>query len=238
MSTYTDRIALLRKAAYEHGTLASTNSPLFIKAATWNPGKVAIVKAKDQTGPLEVTCYANTAAVDLEREVVVPTGLDVRTYFNANRNLFVDHRYDVLSAVAHCRSMTLDPTGWMCHGKFSEDMTNPYVRACVVLAKAGTLAMSVGFEALDWGAPTIEEAKVYPGVESVVRKARVLEVSYTAMPMNVTCRQVATNMDTAYANAEKCRKSLIDAKIPDRVVEDFGVKPRRVIVVRDSIVVR
>jgi hypothetical protein len=232
MSNYTDRISMIRQRAFDRKMLVSTDNPIGIKAGLWPVGRKAEVKPKDSTRPLEVTCYANTAAVDLEREVVVPSGLDVRSYLGNNKNLFVDHRYDVLSAVAVCRSMTLDPSGWLCRGVFHEDMSNPYVKACVVLARAGTLAMSVGFEALDWGAPTVEEAKAYPGVESVVRKARVLEVSYTAMPMNVTCRQVATNIDTANETAEKCRKAMIDAKIPDRVVQDFGIKPRRTIVVR------
>ena len=223
---------MIRRRAFERGMLAGTNNPICIKAGVWPVGKRAEVKAKDQARPLEVTCYANTAAVDLEREVVMPTGLDVRTYLMMNRNLFVDHRYDVLSAVAVCRAMTLAPDGWVCRGAFHDDMSNPYVKACVVLAMAGTLAMSVGFEALEWGPPTESEAKAYPGVEGVVRKARVLEVSYTAMPMNVTCRQIATALPDAGENAEKCRKALIDAKIPDRVVSDFGVKPRRVLVVR------
>ena len=223
---------MIRRRAFERGMLAGTNNPICIKAGTWPVGKQAKVKAKDDTGPLEVVCYANTAAVDLEREVVVPMGLDVRTYLMQNKNLFVDHRYDVLSAVAVCRSMTMTPDGWVCRGRFHDDAENPYVKACLVLAAAGTLAMSVGFEALEWGPPTESEAKAYPGVEGVVRKARVLEVSYTAMPMNVTCRQIATALPSAAETAEKCRKALIDAKIPDRVVQDFGVKPRRVLVVR------
>lgn len=222
----------IRRRALDRGVLVGAANPIFVKSGIWPTGKRAVVKAKDQAGPLEVVCYANTAAVDLEREVVMPTGLDVRTYLMQNKNLFVDHRYDVLSAVAVCRSMSLAPDGWVCRGAFHEDMSNPYVKACVVLAMAGTLAMSVGFEALEWGPPNESEMKAYPGVESVVRKARVLEVSYTAMPMNVTCRQVSVALPASAETAEKCRKALIDAQIPARVVEDFGVKPRRVLVVR------
>ena len=231
MNNYTDRIGLIRQRARARGMLAGADNPIGIKAGLWPVGKKAEIKPKD-TRPLEVTCYANTSAVDLEREVVVPFGLDVRSYLTINKNLFVDHRYDVLSAVAVCRSMTLDPGGWVCRGAFHDDIDNPYVKACVALAKAGTLAMSVGFEALDWGPPTDAEAKAYPGVEGVVRKARVLEVSYTAMPMNVTCRQVASNIPAADETAEKSRKALIDAHISGRVIEDFGIRPKRIIVVR------
>ena len=152
------------------------------------------------------------------------------SYLKMNGNLFVDHQYDILSAVAACRNMTLDPFGWLCTGAFYETMDTAYARACVALAKAGRLAMSVGFEALDWGAPTKQEEAAYPGVQSIVRKWKCLEVSYTAMPMNVTCRMVATNLDAAAENAEKCRKTLIDANIPDQVIKNFGIKPRRFLV--------
>jgi phage head maturation protease len=231
MNPLENRINLIRQRAYARGVLTDPRNPICIKGGVWTQGKRAGVK--QATGqPLEIMAIANTSAVDLVQEVVVPSGLDVASYLMANRNLFVDHQYDILSAVATCRSMTLDPAGWMCHGVFNLGMESPYVKACVALARAGTLAMSIGFEALDWGNPTDAEKAIYPGCEGIVRKARILEVSYTAMPMNVTCRQVATNLDAAAETAEKARKALIDAKIPQRVVEDFGVRPKRVIVVR------
>jgi len=224
-------IQTIRRSALGRKMLTKPDAPIGVIAGHWTPLKKAGVKALEGK-PLEVVCYANTAAVDLEREVVLPSGLNVTDYLMANRNLFVDHNYDVCSSVAVCRDMAMDSRGWRCRGAFHDDTTNPYVRACLALAKAGTLAMSIGFEALDWGAPTPEERVAYPGAESIVRKARVLEVSYTAMPMNVTCRQLATNIDAAAANAEKSRKALVDARISDRVMGDLGVKPRRIIIMR------
>jgi len=231
MNPLENRINMIRQRAYARGVLTDPRNPICIKGGVWTHGKMAGVK-QEPNKPLEIMAIANTSAVDLEREVVVPNGLDVASYLMANKNLFVDHQYDILSAVATCRSMTLNPNGWMCQGVFNLGMESQYVKACIALARAGTLAMSIGFEALDWGNPTDAEKAIYPGCEGIVRKARVLEVSYTAMPMNVTCRQVATNLDTAAAAAEKARKSLIEAKIPARVVEDFGVRPKRVMVVR------
>jgi hypothetical protein len=127
--------------------------------------------------------------------------------------------------------MSLTPSGWLCHGVFHDDMTNPYVRACVALAKAGTLAMSIGFEALEWGAPTAAEMVAYPGIESIVRRCKVLEVSYTALPMNVTCRMVSGG-GRDMAASDKSRKALLEAKVPDRVMADFGVRAVRTIVLR------
>lgn len=227
-----EMVQAIRRRAIATGTMTKADNPIGVMAGrqTWH----AKAKVKQAAGqPLEVICYASTAAVDLEREVVLPSGCDMQSYLSVNRNLFVDHNYDVCSAVATVRSMSLTPSGWLCHGVFHDDMQNPYVRACIALAKAGTLAMSIGFEALEWGPPTAEEKTAYPGIESIVRRCKVLEVSYTAMPMNVTCRMVsAAGLDAATDNADKSRKALLEAKVPDRVIADFGVRAKRTIVLR------
>jgi hypothetical protein len=230
MKTPQTIIETIKRSAIARG-MTKANATIGVTSGYWTTGPKTGVK-QAAAKPLEVWCLANTSAVDLEREVVLPTGLDVASYLMKNRNLFVDHNYDVMSAVAVCRDMSLTPQGWLCKGAFHDDMANQYVRACIALARAGTLAMSVGFEAMEWGPPTPEEREAYPGVESVVRKAKVLEVSYTALPMNVTCRMVGSNIEAAAENAEKARKALLDARISDRVVGDFGIQPRRVIVVR------
>jgi len=230
-------IAAVRRAAIQRKTLSKHDAPIGIIAGRWAYDRKCGVKQAG-AGPIEVVAFANTAAVDLESEVVVPTGLDVASYLTKNRNLFADHNYDVCSAVAVMRSMTLVPAGWLCRGVFHDDMANPYVRACVALAKSGTLGMSIGFEALDWGAPTADERAAYPGAESIVRKARVLEVSYTAFPMNVTCRMVGSNLEAAAENAEKARKSLTEARVPPEVMGHFGIRRRTLVVRASPIVVR
>jgi hypothetical protein len=225
-------IAAVRRSAIQRKTITRPDAPIGIVAGAWSYDRKAGVK-QAATGPIEVVAFANTAAVDLESEVVVPTGLDVASYLTKNRNLFADHNYDVCSAVAVMRSMSLVPAGWICRGVFHDDMANPYVRACVALARSGTLGMSIGFEALDWGAPTADERAAYPGAESIVRKARVLEVSYTAFPMNVTCRQIGTGIVAAEQNAEKARKSLMEANVPTDIMGRLGVR-RRALIVRAS----
>jgi hypothetical protein len=222
-------VSAIRRNAWKTGTLSRPDATIGIVAGRWVHGTKAGVK-QAAGSPMEVVCYANTAAVDLEAEVVVPSGLDVTSYLDKNRNLFVDHQYDVCSAVATLRLMTLTPQGWIARGVFHDDMANPYVRACVALAKAGTLAMSIGFEALEWGPPSQAEKVAYPGAESIVRKARILEISYTAFPMNVTCRQMGTAVEAAGANAEKARKSLVEARVPAEIMSHFGVQRRALIV--------
>ena len=77
----------------------------------------------------------------------------------------------------------------------------------------------------------VDEQVAYPGIESIVRRCKVLEVSYTALPMNVTCRMVSGG-GLDMADADKSRKALLEAKVPDRVMADFGVRAKRTIVLR------
>ena len=56
-------------------------------------------------------------------------------------------------------------------------------------------------------------------------------MSYTALPMNVTCRMVSGG-GLDMAAADKSRKALLEAKVPDRVMADFGVRAKRTIVLR------
>ena len=213
-------------------SMVDPTHPIGVVAAPWGAHRKSIIRKADPANgrPLEIVSYANTAAVDLEREVVVPEGGDVISYLTKNANLFVDHQYDALHVVAVCSRMALDPKGWLCTGQFFKGYETEYTRACVALAMAGTLAMSIGFEALDWGDPSKDEQRLYPGVESIVRRWKALEVSYTAMPMNVTCRQVTTNLAASGEVAEKSRKALIDAHVSSDVVKTFGIKPRRILI--------
>jgi hypothetical protein len=222
----------IRRRAADFRSMANPANPIGLLSAPWGAHRKSVIHKADPSNgkALEIVCYANTSAVDLEREVVVPSGGDVRSYLTVNRNLFVDHCYDMEHVVATCTRMALDPGGWLCTGQFFRGFETEYTKACVALAMAGTLAMSIGFEALDWGDPSPEELRLYPGVESIVRRWKALEVSYTAMPMNVTCRQVTTNLAAAEVAAEKSRKALIDARVSPEVVKRFGIKPRRILI--------
>jgi len=213
-------------------SMSDPSHPIGVVAAPWGAHQRNRIKQADPANgrPLEIVSYANTAAVDLEDEVVLPEGGDVASYLKKNQNLFADHCYGMIYVVAKCFNMTLDQRGWLCTGQFFKNYDTEYTRACIAMAMAGTLAMSIGFEALDYGDPTPAEERMYPGVKSIVRRWKALEVSYTAMPMNVTCRQVATNIAAAEAYAEKARKSLIDAHVSLDVIKRFGIKSRRTLI--------
>jgi hypothetical protein len=51
--------------------------------------------------------------------------------------------------------------------------------------------------------------------------------------MNVTCRQIGTGIVAAEQNAEKARKSLMEANVPTDIMGRLGVR-RRALIVRAS----
>jgi len=166
-----------------------------------------------------IQIYATTEDVDMEDDVIIASGGDVHTYMTLNRNLFVDHDYGVSAAVAFAHTLTLDHRGWRVTAQLNSN-DNEYQRAVVALAKAGTLAMSVGADFRVYGPPTAEEKSKWPGAKRVIREWTMLEGSFTAMPMNPHARQIGEWR-------EKSINAIKSAGVPDRVLDVFRL-PRRV----------
>lgn len=140
-----------------------------------------------KAGPFEILSWATRNTVDMEGEVVMPDGADT-SYFSKNRTLFVDHEYDIMKAVGKMRNMKMTPQGWLLRGALVNNPENVYRNQVQALAEAGNIGMSIGFEVLDASAPTAEERKAYPNARGIIRAWKLLEVSYTAMPMNQDCQ--------------------------------------------------
>lgn len=189
-----------------------------------------------ENGPTSVliTNWATTDWLDCDKEVLLPDGGDWNSYFMANGGqLFVDHCYGVSYRVGKARtmpSMRRTPTGgmgWLLTGVIRTDTENPNAKAVLEGARDGTIGMSIGFEALEYGAPTAEEMRRYPGCESIVRKYRVLEASYTYMPCNVQCQTMAVSMDEA--KAAKVRDLWVKGVLPDSVRQRFMQPPEPIV---------
>lgn len=59
------------------------------------------------------------------------------------------------------------------------------------MVQEGGVGVSIGFIPVDWGRPTDQEIAMYgSGVQSVVRKWKWLELSFTAFPCNVACQVI------------------------------------------------
>lgn len=139
-------------------------------------------------GRTEIEGIATCDAVDCDDEVVLPDGLDW-SVLERFKGLYVDHLYGVEHVVATLRrvSRVREPNGWKVHAVLLPDDYSADIRRVKELASRGALGLSIGFQAIDRGAPTDEERRLYPRAMSIVRRARVFEVSYTPMPCNVLC---------------------------------------------------
>lgn len=199
------------------------------------------VKVQNDGRTLEVV--ATTDDIDLDDEVVVPGGADPE-YFARNGKVFVDHQYRVEDVVGTLRSLTPfsrigGQSGWkmttyLIPGLEMSD-------AVLAIAEAGGIGVSIGFEAIDYGKPTPDEAKNYTRREktpdSIVRKWRWLETSFTPFPCNVACQTVATAMSDE-------KRSLLDSllvkgKISRKAAEAFGLQTKtRITVRRERVIVR
>jgi hypothetical protein len=167
----------------------------------------------------DVVAVATTDDLDLEEEVVVPGGADT-TYFKNNRKVFVDHEYGLLNAVGVLRNLkkwrgTNGADGWLARVHVPESPDNPLASHVLALAAAEGIGMSIGFEAMDFGRPTTDESKRYPGAKSIVREWRWLELSFTALPCNVACQSQGMTTDTS--KAARTREFLTKSNAPASV---------------------
>lgn len=144
-----------------------------------------------------VQAVANTDDIDLDDEVVVPSGL-TPGYFAKNKSVFVDHMYDMGSYVGQLRELKAFPgegdaqRGWLARVHMVD---TPLGNDVLTLCRETGLGVSIGFRATDYGPPTSDEKKRYTrnGItpKSVVRAGELLELSFTAMPANVSCRTLS-----------------------------------------------
>jgi len=184
---------------------------------------------KSAGGPMEIVSMATTDDLDLEGERVMPDGADW-SYFQANGNVFLDHCYSSTMAVARLRSLKRVGNGWLCRAALNNDPDNESVRAVQVLAEAGGLAMSIGYEVKEAGPATPEEAAKYGGDAWIVRSWRGIEVSYTAMPCNVSARTLAVVYGDD-GKAARSREVLTKNRVPQSAWGAVGLsKARRVVV--------
>jgi hypothetical protein len=104
----------------------------------------------------------------------------------------------------------------------------PMADAVLAIAEAGGMGWSIGFEAVESGKPTAEEAKAYTQGErkprTVIRKWRWLETSATPFPCNVACQSMAMSTDES-------KMALLDelvtkSKITREAAEAFGLRTK------------
>lgn len=162
----------------------------------------AIVSKNTGNRKIESTLFATTDMTDSVEEAVARDGCDWNSYFAANgMNMFADHCYGVSSRVGYARALPVKVNtpkgrkGWLLTSLVDRTSTNPTIQAVVAGLLDGKIGASIGFEALEWGDPTPEEKIQYPGAQRIIRRCKILEVSFTYMPCNVECQTQYVSVD-------------------------------------------
>jgi hypothetical protein len=188
--------------------------------------KSAKIDADGRT--LEV--IATTNDIDLDDEVVLPGGADP-SYFAKNGKLFVDHQYRTQDVVGTLRALTPfsrvgGGAGWKMRAYMIPGL--PMADAVLAIAEAGGIGWSIGFEAIDYGKPTVEEAKSYKQGDkaplSIIRKWRWLETSATPFPCNVACQTM--NMVQDESKMALLDELVTKSKITREAAEAFGLRTK------------
>lgn len=188
-------------------------------------GKVAEID--DDGDKNDIIAIANTGDIDLDDEVVVPSGLTTE-YLMKNRQIFVDHEYGIHNAAGHIRSIAKYPSpqdhkSWRVRiGLYDNDAG----RAVKEIAKrSGQIGLSIGFFPTDYGPPTEDELNQYgrdgKKLVSVVRAGRMFEISFTALPCNVSC-QGSLSIGDAKGLADAADAAVRDGAIERRTATLLG----------------
>lgn len=177
-----------------------------------------------------IEAIATTNDIDLDSEVVLPGGADT-TYFARNGKVFVDHMYRTQDVVGTLRSLTpFSRVGGGAGWKMVVHMIRglPMADAVLAIAEAGGMGWSIGFEAVESGKPTADEAKAYTQGErkpkTVIRKWRWLETSATPFPCNVACQSM--QMVTDESKMAMLDELVTKSKITREAAEAFGLRTK------------
>lgn len=132
----------------------------------------------------EVVAIANTAAVDLDDEVVVPSGADP-ALFEKYGAIYYNHiSYGDMLPVGTLRQAALINGGSAWRIRFAV-ASNPFAQDVLTAIREGVVrGVSIGFVRTEWGDPTAEELDEYGPHQSITRGWRWLETSVVPMPCN------------------------------------------------------
>jgi HK97 family phage prohead protease len=128
-----------------------------------------------------VSGIVSTTSVDLDNEIVVPSGMDLSYFPGCVKAVYLNHDYSSLP-VATCRKLTPQGDALFCQtyirrGPMGDDLL-------LAIEDGAVNGFSVGFKPIDFGPPTMDERKAYGECDTVVRSSKLLEYSIVSMPAN------------------------------------------------------
>jgi len=187
-------------------------------------GKGAEADFKDDTE--DIVVIANTGDIDLEKERVVPGGA-VKDYFNANRQMFADHKYDIESGAGVARAIYAHPSesdvrAWKIRCRIRNNPIGKAIRE--VVEDTNQIGVSIGFVPVDYGRPNDEEqAKMGGEFKSIVRVWEWFETSFTLLPCNVACQSMAVTEGKSWDMVESADRLLSANKIDREAAYALGM---------------
>ena len=187
-----------------------------------------------ESSPGMVTAIANTAAIDLVDEVVVPEGAErdekgQPVYFGTAKAIFYNHNYD-LPPIGTFRNARLTPKGWV--SQFSLSKATQFARDIGALIGEGAInGVSIGFIRLTGGKPTDDEVARYGMAEFVTRTWRWLELSVTPQPCNPEAWITGAKSVPDDAFTEKVRKAMERRVVGEDTARALGVPARKKVIV-------
>lgn len=160
-------------------------------------GKGAEIRVKSDERTRDLVVIANTDDIDLDNEVVVPSGANT-AYFERNKQIFADHMYDLGNVVGTLRNLYRYPSetnhkAWKVVMHLHDNALGK--AAQTIVEETGQIGVSIGFIAKEYGPPDDEERKAYRSKDgasprSIVREWDWFELSVTALPCNVACQSM------------------------------------------------
>jgi hypothetical protein len=187
--------------------------------------KMVDMEADDTNGNSDIIGVATTDDVDEQDEVVLPGGADL-SYIMATKILYADHMYGLGQAIGTIRYIKAlsNARGWQFRAYMFKGLENPLAGDTFkIIQQGGRLGVSIGFDALDWGTPTDEEAKRYPLAKSIVRKWRWIELSVTAMPCNVNAYAMAATDASTKSYRESIKSFVLGGQIRSESAYALGL---------------
>lgn len=217
---------IIKALRHAHAELAESE-PLGVVASFCKDARVERDPARKR---VEIVATLTTDDIDLDKERVLPEGIDFDTYLLKNRNVFVDHDYNLMSCVGKFRAIARKSNGIECRVQMLNSPDNPLIGAVIAMAEAGGIGMSLGFSQKQGGPATAEEQRRYPGKAYLVRKCMAVEGSFTCMPCNVSSQSGAIT----YADEKAMGRMevLVKSRVPKALWGRMGMqeKARRVVV--------
>jgi HK97 family phage prohead protease len=122
----------------------------------------------------------NTAKTDGDKESVLPGGVDPAYFPTIVGTVYLNHNYD--APIGVCRKMFGNSRIVKAQTYLSRNSEGTDVETMIQENILG--GMSVGYKTMDAGPPTVEEKRLYPESERIVREWKMVEYSVTGMPCN------------------------------------------------------